>query len=494
MQLRGVLALGALFALALALRLEGLDRFRLTGDVLHPYIEALRWLRGVREPWDLTGTGSSVRFGYGTWLGVVPLVAWADGLRELLTANVVVHTSGVLACGLAGRALRGWGAGLVAAGLFAVCPLLIDQPRQGAWTYQAPVAVAFAAWTAARLPRWRARFGVLLAAGVLLHPYAGAVVLGALAFLPSAGRRAVLAGTLVLSPMVVDNVHNAWLRLQMGEGAPGEVASIGLWEAGPAVWDAWWQGLSPIRGDAAWAATGAMALGLFAFRTRPRFAAWTVASVIGLVGVAAVLGYVQPYHVAVVLPLVFVAVGVGLASLPTALRWLAYAAAAGALVWAVQLEREEVRLARASAATLGAVERLSAEIQRDAGSGPRVLAGLADRQTAEVCTKAVLLDQWLAGVPDAAFVVAGEARAYVVAGLPASDWPERPTPLYAWSAGAHYELLAFDDLAQGAAWWAELCDRPGTYRESSSEGAGGVAAGRAPLTGPVATWSRCPQD
>lgn len=490
MQLRGTLALFAVFGIALVLRLHDLDRFRLTGDAMHPYWEALRWLHRERMPWDLTGTGSSVRFGYGSWLLVTPLVAFADSLRELLVANAVLHTTGVLGVGLAGRRQGGWGAGLVAAGLYAVSPLLIDFPRQGAWAYQAPVAVAWAAWAGAA---GRAHLlGVALAFAVMLHPYALAVVAGA-AVIWEVSRRALPTGLLVLAPMILDNGWNLWLRWRMGEGGPGEVRTVGAEDALAALGDAWWQGLAPIQGDAAAVASAGLALTLLCFWRHGRFAAWTFASVVALGLLSWVLGYVQPYHLGVVLPLVFVAVGLGVASLPGLLRWPAYGVLVAAMAWAARADQADPLRGPLSAAALGPVEQVSRAIQDDAGDERRLVAGIVERQAGEVCTKALYLDQLLAGVPDEAFPTRRNARAYVLAGFSDEGWPERPEPLTSWEEGARYELLAFDDLEAGGAWWAAQCVTEGLYREPSDEGAGGVAAGRDALQGSVAGWSRCPE-
>jgi hypothetical protein len=325
----GLLGLTVITGLGVHARLYGLDHARVVMDALRPFLRALAIVRGDSLPWR--GAGGDFRFGaLQTWC-VVPLVLAAGGVRDMLWLYAVVHALGIPAVGLAGQRLGGWLTGLGAAGLYALWPVFTGHAHRGAQTYLAPVALALAAWVVVRLvdppPRLHrgrgvalgAALGALLALAVHQHPYAIAPAAAAVVLLPWIIRRRgrgpalamAISGGLLLLPMVVDNALLLHQRHSTGVGTSLVQDPMMLQETlGSLLRDASIQGLGNLSQlTGIWPMLlplAALPLLLLPGRKPPAalpFAAWTTAAWALLLVVAELLGYLQPYHLAVVLPL-----------------------------------------------------------------------------------------------------------------------------------------------------------------------------------------------
>ena len=220
----------ALTGLGCWLRLRIVEPACLTQDGLHPTLRAISILRLEHLPLR----GEAVGFHFGMlqpWI-MVPLVAMAGSLRQVWLLNALIHGLGAVPLGLAGRRLHSWPVGLIAAFLYSTWPILVYHPQSGAWTYQAPVLVACAVWMATialSRPSRAALFGLAaaLAVAVHWHPFALAAALPAAVLLPRLvqvqGWRRVAEsatlGVLILTPMVIDNLHNLIVS------APGQITA-----------------------------------------------------------------------------------------------------------------------------------------------------------------------------------------------------------------------------------------------------------------------------
>ncbi len=489
--LAGWVALGALTAAAAWLRLVSLDTTPLHFDALHPYYQALRILHGHELPWR--GTGGGFHFGaLQAWVSV-PLVVLGGSLRQVLGLNGLVHALGTLPLGLAGRHLGGWPAGLAAAGLYAAWPILVAHPHHGGFTYQAPVAIALAAWWATQaLGAGRRRhvlgLALALAVAVHLHPYALAPAAAALVLVPSLERRhgratvigSALAGALVLAPMVVDNLQLRALRLSRdGHASLLQDAEMAARPPLSVLWDAARQGGAGWPQEAVLAVlVGPLVAVALALLVRPRapagpFALWTGTSLVALLGLSASLGYAQPYHLAVVLPLGFCLVGWALGALPSRMSpWISAATSALVLLGgglALARTAESVTLAPAlSQRHLGTVEEVTDVLLADAAGRPRTLALVAESSVVSLGDNVAWhLEQWTRGEPDSAFP-AGPGfnrdwpRAYVVAELSPQSWdawPARGRVLLSRTTRGDTELrlLVFASLPDAARWMRQAC-------------------------------------
>lgn len=480
------------------LRLARLDTIPLHFDALHPFYEALRIAHGVELPWR--GTGSGFRFGVlQSWISV-PLVLLGSSLRQVLGLNAALHALGAVPLGLAGRAAGGWTGGLVAAGLYGAWPILVAHPHHGAYTYQAPVAVAAAVWCAARAlgtgpARSTLGLALALALAVHLHPYALAPALGSLVLWPWLARRhgwrwlagSALAGLGVLAPLIADNVLLFRQRIaHQGSISLVQDAAMAAREPLAVLRDA------ALQGGAGWpreavlavmlAPAAALALGVLVRPGSPAgpLVLWTAASLGVFGGLSAALGYAQPYHLAVVLPLGFVTVGWALGWPARALGGrrpragralgtaLALAALAGGGLAAWRTWDTVQRAPALSQRHLGTVEALTDVLLADAAGRPRTLALVAESSVVTVGDNVAWhLEQWQRGEPDEVFPAApgfDEAwpRAYVVAELSPAAWAAWPPAGQVLLTRTTRDdtllrLLVFDDLRVAAGWMRQAC-------------------------------------
>ncbi len=505
----GLLGLVVLTALGLWARLAGLDQARMVMDALHPFLRALAILRGDDLPWR--GAGGDFRFGAGQTWSMVPVVAAAWDLRSMIGGYAVVHALGVPLLGLAGRRLGGWLTGLGAAGLYAVWPVLLGHPVRGAQTYLAPVLLAAAVLVALRLvtpperPSSRGAVGLGLLLGALLalavhhHPYAIAAAAGAVVLLPWILRRrgwramvaALVSGALVLAPMVVDNILLLRERQATGVGTSlVQDASMLQETLGSMLHSATLQSLGTLSAHAGlWPMfLPLLALPLVFPARRARaglpLVAWCTASWVALLVVARTLGYLQPYHLAVVLPLhaLLSAWGVAglLARLPVPrttpfpqLRFaLGVALGLGVIGGTALALRSEVEGPLAAPAAhldqLGIIEPAVDALRADAQERPRVLGVLAETRVSRIGDPiAYFMEQWLAGEPDASFLLIrppepGRPMVYLVADLSPETWAAWPhTELPVWSldlpGGSRAGLLSFGHVADARRWLRAGC-------------------------------------
>jgi hypothetical protein len=505
----GLLGLVVLTALGLWARLAGLDQARMVMDALHPFLRALAILRGDDLPWR--GAGGDFRFGAGQTWSMVPVVAAAWDLRSMIGGYAVVHALGVPLLGLAGRRLGGWLTGLGAAGLYAIWPVLLGHPVRGAQTYLAPVLLAAAVLVALRLvtpperPSSRGAVGLGLLLGALLalavhhHPYAIAAAAGAVVLLPWILRRrgwramvaALVSGALVLAPMVVDNILLLRERQATGVGTSlVQDASMLQETLGSMLHSATLQSLGTLSAHAGlWPMfLPLLALPLVFPARRARaglpLVAWGTASWVALLVVARTLGYLQPYHLAVVLPLhaLLSAWGVAglLARLPVPrttpfpqLRFaLGVALGLGVIGGTALALRSEVEGPLAAPAAhldqLGIIEPAVDALRADAQERPRVLGVLAETRVSRIGDPiAYFMEQWLAGEPDASFLLIrppepGRPMVYLVADLSPETWAAWPhTELPVWSldlpGGSRAGLLSFGHVADARRWLRAGC-------------------------------------
>jgi hypothetical protein len=543
----GVLGLVVLTGLGTWARLAGMDQARMVMDALHPFLKALAIVRGDDLPWR--GAGGDFRFGALQAWSMAPLVLAAASLRSLLSLYAVTHALAVPVIGLAGRRLGGWLTGLGAAGLYALWPVLLGHPHRGAQTYLAPVVLAAAVWVALRLldppPRASTRRGMGLAAllGALLalavhhHPYAIAVAAAAVVLLPWLVRRrgwkALLAmavsGAVVLAPMVVDNI--LLLRERQASGAGNSlVQDAGMLQEtmGSLLHDASLQSLGTLS-----MTTGIwpmflplLALPLLLLDRRKvspvalPMVAWGTASWVMLLVAAKTLGYLQPYHLAVVLPLHLLLASWGvlglLCRLPVPrrapfvqLRFVLGAVVGLGLVggtwWALRVEvRGPLATPPAHIDQLGVLEPAVTALRVDAGSQPRVLGVLAETSRTRIGDPiAYFMDQWLAGEPDSSFLLIrppapGKPMVYVIADLDPVTWAAWPdTPAAIWSqplpGGTRAAVLSFGDVGSARRWLRGGCplfDERGLRMAGPWEGMAFMARDIRPYHEELVNWAR----
>jgi len=507
----GVLGLTAVTGLGLWARLSGLDLAGVVMDALHPFIKGLAIVRGDDFPWR--GAGGDFRFGALQAWSVAPLVALAGGMRELLWLYAGVHALGVPIIGLAGRRLGGWLTGLGAASLYAVWPVLLGHPHRGAQTYLAPVVLAAAVWVAVvllsppqRPSRWRgiglaALLGALLALAVHHHPYAIATAAGAVVLLPWVVKRRgwkalwamAVSGLLVLLPMVIDNVLLLQDRRATGAGT-SLVQDVDMLKEtlGSLLLDTSLQSMGTIGMSTGVWPMFLPLLALLALAPRRSASplalpvvAWGTASWGMLLLVAELLGYLQPYHLAVVLPLHILLAAWGVLALltripvPARAPWsqlrFALGVALGLCIvgatWRALEPEVNGPLSKEARYLheLGLMEPVVDALMEDAGDRPRVLGIMADTSLTHMGDPiAYFMHQWLAGEPDSSFLLIRPPAVdtpvvYLVADLSPelwASWPETPDPV--WSReqpqGSRVGILAFSHVNLARGWLRDGCE------------------------------------
>ncbi len=544
----GVLALLAIAIQGLFLRLRNLDESIVVMDTLHPFLRAMPIARGVGLPWQ--GVGVNFRFGVLQAYLNAPLVALAHGLRDLFYLNAVVHGSAVLFLGLAGHRMGGWASGLLAAALYATWPVLVEHSHYSAYTYKAPVLLAGAAWVmlvflestkefgkgaeawAERVAQvvfrsnspgrggsrgrlsWALVLVVLLAVAINVHPYAAAVALAA-AFLMFAFQKklplvrplpCLVLGMVLISPMLLDNAVLLWNKATAGESLSlvqdSTMAAQSLLfllknaalQAGT--------GWPPWLVVGAWLApTSSIVLVCSTWRRGPTpqnlVVYWYLLSFSLLLSMAWLMGYLQPYHLAVLLPLHILVGSWGLVTLLSKALVLVSNSAWLVLRWVVGALAVVLPLSLASPARngpavvdesrLATVERVVVAIRLYAGNRPRTLAMLAEAPQATLGDPiAYFMEQWLAGDPDALFPARledGQPMAFLVADLTRETWASmKSTPsallVESTSHASILKLLPFHDILDARRWFTENCaeqSMKGVRVFGPMEGVGGVA-------------------
>ena len=460
-----LLAVAAVWAVAIAARWTRLPEASALGDSLGP------WLVGARGPWQTHPHAPP----YG-WLLAVPHAAILWGAQDLWSAFAAIRVidavvAPILTLAVA-RHSRSTARGLAAGLLMALDPGLLDTATSGAEAYQAPVAIALVvlATTAGR-----ARWGPWLAAGAscwawMCHPLALVVSPLLLRIRWRQAPGAVLAGSAVMAS------HLVYLLRAAGE-ASSDTPTLPLLAL-----DAWVDQAGPLIVVFALA-------GLGLWRQRGMLLSIGL-SLLLLVGAGTKLGYLRDHHLRLLSPAV--AMGLAgvhpLASLP---------------VLALTARWPDDPLDRPGGdrrpGSLGLLHKVSAELlaARDP-SRPLVVDGVTDHGVLAVEPGGVMLDLWLRGVPasqldvqssgDVAVILSGRRR-HPWLDSPAdhglqriggrdtwSVYLGRPTQLQAWSeadcadraaadrplprVGGAWDGLAIFHPERGAAsvdWW--LCSR-----------------------------------
>jgi hypothetical protein len=217
---------------------------------------------------------------------------------------------------------------------------------------------------------------------------------------------------------------------------------------------------------------------VLALIVRPRspagpFASWTAASVAVLAGLGWALGYAQPYHLAVVLPLGFVISGWAVAA-PA--RRVGRKLETTVTVAALALTGLGAWLTGASGSPgpalsqrhLGTTEDVTDALLADAAGRPRTLALVAESSVVTVGDNVAWhLEQWTRGEPDSAFPAQlgfnqDWPRAYVVAELSPGAWaawpPEGEVLLTRTTRrDTVLRLLVFPELPDAARWMRQAC-------------------------------------
>jgi hypothetical protein len=507
-------------------------------DALHPYIGALQITEGVRWPWR--GVGSDFHFGaLQAWVSV-PLVAFADTSAEVLARNAVFHALGVLPMAWAGWRLSGWGTAFFAASCYAAWPILVGHPIHGAYSYQAPVfvalSVAFGAEACVRPKRaWLIATAVSLGIAVSLHPIALTVAIAALLALPLLREHykrtdvlwATATGALACSPWLVDNVLHALQRSASGAVRTPQDPSMLELPVTQLLYDALSQtvsGWAPITTAACLAAPAlCVVAGLSARGHRLEtgvklVTTWTVGALLAFVSLVGLMNYVQPYHWAVCLPLLFIAAPMSCdvicyrwaPRLPAALGVAVGLASGG---WAIATTHNQLPHLTFSGPPnveqRAIVQAASDAITAHAEGATRTFAVLTDATgNTRGEPVALFLEQWLANEGDDKFPttwVGDGPQAYVLASLSSTQWaqwakPRVPVP---WSTpagpGHQIRLLAFPTTADAAQWLASGCGLlqrwPSLLVQGPQEGLGGLRGAPNGADPRLLDWARfCPAD
>ena len=515
-----------------------LDTIRLHLDALHPYIGALQITEGVRWPWQ--GVGSDFRFGaLQAWVSV-PLVAFADTSAEVLARNAVFHALGVLPMAWAGWRLSGWGAAFFAAACYAAWPILIGHPIHGAYSYQAPVFVAlsaaFGAEACVRPKRvWLVGTAIALGVAISLHPIALAIALAAVVTLPLLREHytrrdalwAIAMGALVTAPWLLDNTLHALKRRASGAMLTPQDPSMLELPVPQLLYDALSQtvaGWTPLATTLCLAAPVLCILaGLGARGHRSEtgvkvLTAWTVGGLLAFTCLVAWMDYVQPYHWAVWLPLLFIATPTSCGALCR--RWApqlpkTVGTGVGLLAggWAVTTTHSALPHLTFSGPPnveqRAIVQAASDAITAHAGGATRTFAVLTDA-TGNTRGEPVALffEQWLANEGDDKFPttwIGDGPQAYVLANLSNPQWarwrePRVPVP---WSIpagpGRQIRLLAFPTTTEAAEWLAHGCELlerwPSLLIQGPQEGLGGLRGAPDGADPRLLEWVRlCPAE
>lgn len=456
-----MLVVAALVAVAVAVRLPLLPFAFIGADSVDPLWRAYKILT-LKE---LLPPLHSPVGGYALYYNLLPAFIGAHGLGELLRNQWLVASllpaPAYLGCRLGLRSLLGRGSDVAAgravgilAGLWlALSPELADTPLSGARTYLAPLwmsvvtgaVVATLGGRRGGLP-W---LGISIPLAAMNHPFA----LAALPGTASLGRRlwrvgrpwaawalglaallsaphlyylipALAQGGLARAtegsslaegfwPQLARSYHDAFLVQP-----PAAVAAHGLMFAGPLL----------CLGVGLWAGRRAAPRGdedrSAAASTLAAFGLWAAAAPLTLTALAVTIAYLQHYHLRLVMPPLAVAGAWGVvASLEGCIlaargprgapRWagsadFAFALAAGASVaGATYHQARAFDFLRDDPAhrleTAGAHLDISAAIAADAGGRPRVVDALHIASGQTLNPPAIVLDQLLAGAPEAAF-------------------------------------------------------------------------------------------
>jgi len=523
---------------AASFRLNALDSVRLHMDALHPYIGALQITEGIHFPWR--GVGSDFRFGaLHAWLSV-PLVAFADTSEQVLTRNGVLHALGVFPLAWAGWRCSGWGTAFFAGSCYAAWPILVSHPIHGAYSYQAPVFIAFAiafAVEATLQPnrRWLVATFIALAGAVSLHPIALPIAIGAAISLflfrtlyqISDIQWAVGAGLVCVSPWLIDNLLLVAERAEAGINATPQDPSMAHQSVVSLMHDALSQTIS---GWPSWTLVICLLAPLSAavlLATKPwrgpesspaqtgskLFSTWTVLALIGLFLFVGLLDYVQPYHWAVWLPLCFLLMPMNIGLLTR--RWLgSKAGPAGILfgllssLWMLTTTQGQlVHLTFAGPPNVeqrGVIHAASKAVSEQSQGATRTFAVLTDA-TGNTRGEPIALffEQWLSGEGDDNFPTTWKAdgpQAFVLASLSTAQWaawgnPAVPVP---WSTpsgpGQQIRLLAFPSTVEAATWLSIGCALktrwPTLLVQGPQEGLGGLKGARDGADPRLIEWAR----
>lgn len=258
---------------AVALRLREVDAIVVLADGMGPYLTA------TASPVNLHPHAPP--YGWALYGPYAAVLALASSLRGAAVGLAVLHALAAPLAALCAGRLGGLGAAVVAGGLVAVDPGLLDTLTSGAETYLAPVWIGLLTWLvlqARERPNLAIGAGLAWACAVMNHPLA-------LATLPLV----LLAGP-------------SWrTALGLGLGAAALIPSaLGWWHAGGTGLD---DG-APLHALPAWLAQGGPVAGLLAVsavagllgrRTRPlALAVWACLALLCGAGVA--LGYLRDHH------------------------------------------------------------------------------------------------------------------------------------------------------------------------------------------------------
>ena len=494
-------------------RIRGLPSLFFSMDVSHPIAKALDILQGGSLPWR----GEAVCFHFGalqTWF-LVPILAISGRLRDAVVLNAVIHALGVLPMALAGRRLGGWTTGIVAAVFYACWPVLVLHPCEGAWTYQAPVFLALASMACARALTGGTRADVLamsaaMACAVHFHPFALAPIVGVVVVAPRLVKihdwKTLAAATAlfvaILVPMIVDNAQTIFGErtnegcslIQATTGSTWQLVARSVLRVGLG-WPRWAEiaVLLALPFGAVW----------LAVRRRPLEAGglivmWALAQFLAISVMAKVLEYMEPYHAAVLVPCLALALSWLVVGLPEAMFPRQGAWRAAAAFWtlpllafgAVRASDRAHDEGRPDPGQLEVIDRVDTAICQHAGANPVSIVLLADSNVVSMGEIVIFnADLWLRGAmpPEPADRAAPARPTYAVVTLREEtwqDWGEGDSPeslLRLDTRGETVlEVLAFSDAATALSWLRRGCSLveqwPGLDVSDLSKSLGGLAA------------------
>ena len=333
-------AVVAVLALALWVRLPAVPAATLGSDGLGPYLVALEVLQGGGWPHPPNPEG-----GHSLWVMQLPLLPLADSLDELVALRFGVGALVAPLAGAAAAVLAAPGrrvAAAAAAGVWlALDPGLVDTLASAFRGYGAPELLAAVTLCAAVAVQGSARRISLAAAAALLvgatgqHPFATGTALGAGLALGALApdRRTVLWAVGVGLLACLPRFHHLLWLAGCGEGAVaclGQVAQ-GSAEPGTALPEMLRRAFHDrilVEGWSPWP-VAALGMVLLAWRpAHPRRAVllWALGGLVGVVAMGLLAQSLRPYHLRMAMPALAVAAAVGLSRLPGA-AWLLVLAA-----------------------------------------------------------------------------------------------------------------------------------------------------------------------